>query len=71
MTKHARRFPRPWTVEEYDHSCFIIRDNSRTALAAIISPRRRLRAGTISRRMLYLIVDGGTSPALQGSRLVE
>jgi hypothetical protein len=37
----------PWaekqTVEEYDHGCFIIRDNSRTALAAIISPRRRLR----------------------------
>jgi hypothetical protein len=31
----ARRFPRPWTVEEYGESCFIVRDRNRAALAYV------------------------------------
>jgi hypothetical protein len=36
MTKHPRRFPPPWTIEEYDRRCFIIRDHNRTALAYVL-----------------------------------
>jgi hypothetical protein len=28
-----RRFPPPWTVEEYNDACFIVRDHSGQALA--------------------------------------
>ena len=35
MSERARRLPRPWTVEEYDQRCFIVRDNNRTALAYV------------------------------------
>jgi len=29
----ARRFPPPWTLEENNNACFIVRDNTRQALA--------------------------------------
>jgi hypothetical protein len=29
----ARRFPPPWTLEEYNDACFIVRDKNRQALA--------------------------------------
>jgi hypothetical protein len=28
-----RRFPPPWTIEEHNDACFIIRDKNRQALA--------------------------------------
>jgi hypothetical protein len=27
VEKEARRFPPPWSVEEYNDACFIVRDN--------------------------------------------
>ena len=29
----ARRFPPPWTLEEYNYACFIVRDKTGQALA--------------------------------------
>ena len=47
-----RRFPPPWDIEEYDRSCFIVRDNNRTALAYVYfkgEPGRRAAAGLLTR----------------------
>jgi hypothetical protein len=30
-----RRFPPPWTVEEHDQACFIVRDKNKRALAYV------------------------------------
>ena len=30
-----RRFPPPWDIEEFDRSCFIVRDNNGQALAYV------------------------------------
>jgi hypothetical protein len=52
MSERARRFPPPWTVEEYRDSCFIIRDRNRTALAYIYfedEPGRRTAADLLTR----------------------
>ena len=35
MTIAPRRFPPPWDIEEYDRSCFIVRDNNGQALAYV------------------------------------
>jgi hypothetical protein len=48
----ARRFPPPWDIEEYDRSCFIVRDNNRQALAYVYfeeQPGRRSAAGLLTR----------------------
>jgi hypothetical protein len=47
-----RRFPPPWDIEEYDRSCFIVRDNNRQALAYVYfeeKPGRRSAAGLLTR----------------------
>ena len=31
-----RRFPPPWTVEEYNDACFIVRDHNGQALACLL-----------------------------------
>jgi hypothetical protein len=31
----SRRFPPPWDIEEYDRSCFIVRDNNGQALTYV------------------------------------
>jgi hypothetical protein len=31
----ARRFPPPWSVEEYNDACFIVRDNDGQQLAYV------------------------------------
>jgi hypothetical protein len=52
MTKHLRRFPPPWDIEEYDRSCFIVRDNNRQALAYVYFEEeagRRNAAGLLTR----------------------
>jgi hypothetical protein len=38
-----RRFPPPWSVEEYNNACFIVRDNNRQQLAYVYL---RERAGS-------------------------
>ena len=35
MSVGSRRFPAPWDIEEYDRSCFIVRDNNGQALAYV------------------------------------
>ena len=32
MTESPRRFPPPWTIEEHNRSCFIVRDKNGQAL---------------------------------------
>ena len=36
-----RRFPPPWSVEEYDDKFFILRDHDRQKVAYIISRKSR------------------------------
>ncbi len=46
------RFPAPRDIEEYDRSCFIVRDNSGLALAYVYfesEPGRRAAAGLLTR----------------------
>jgi hypothetical protein len=35
MTDHPRRFPPPWTVEEYRGIAYIVRDTNRFAVAYV------------------------------------
>jgi hypothetical protein len=34
-TDYARRFPPPWTVEELNDACFVVRDHNEQALAYV------------------------------------
>ena len=48
----ARRFPRPWDIEEHNRSCFIVRDNNGQALAYVYfetEPGRRTAANLLTR----------------------
>jgi hypothetical protein len=48
----ARRFPPPWTVEEMNDACFIIRDHGGQALAYVYfddEPGRRSAAKLLTR----------------------
>jgi len=52
MTTPPRRFPPPWTVEESNNACFIIRDANGQALAYIYfedEPGRRSAAKLLTR----------------------
>jgi hypothetical protein len=47
-----RRFPPPWSVEEYNDACFIVRDNNGQQLAYIYfgdEPGRRSAAKLLTR----------------------
>ena len=47
-----RRFPPPWSVEEYNDACFIVRDHSGQALAYVYfedEPGRRAAANLLTR----------------------
>jgi hypothetical protein len=51
MTEH-RRFPPPWSVEDYDDKCFIVRDKDGQGLAYIYydeEPGRRSAAKLLTR----------------------
>jgi hypothetical protein len=37
----ARRFPPPWTFDEANHACFIVRDANKFAVAYVYFCRRR------------------------------
>ena len=47
-----RRFPPPWTVEDSNDACFIVRDNKGQALAYVFyeaEPGRRTAANLLTR----------------------
>jgi hypothetical protein len=47
-----RRFPAPWTVEEYNDACFIVRDNNGQQLAYVYfeeEPQRRTSAKLLTK----------------------
>ena len=47
-----RRFPPPWSVEEYNDACFIVRDNDGQQLASVYfeeEPGRRSAAKLLER----------------------
>jgi hypothetical protein len=48
----SRRFPPPWDIEEYNRSCFIVRNNDGQALAYVYfetEPGRRTAAKLLTR----------------------
>jgi len=48
----ARRFPPPWTIEENNDACFIVRDNNKQALAYVYfedEPGRRSAAKLLTK----------------------
>jgi hypothetical protein len=48
----ARRFPPPWSVEEYNDACFIVRDTNGQQLAYIYfedEPQRRAAAKLLTK----------------------
>jgi hypothetical protein len=48
----ARRFPPPWTIDEANNACFIVRDNTRQAIAYVYfedAPGRRSAAKLLTR----------------------
>ena len=52
MPVEQRRFPAPWDIEEFDRSCFIVRDNSGQALAYVYfeqEPGRRTASNLLTR----------------------
>jgi hypothetical protein len=64
----ARRFPPPWTIEEYAQSCWIVRDNNRTALAYVYfeeEPGRRTAATPI--RMPRITLHNRRGEFLRGT----
>ncbi len=49
---HARRFPPPWTVEDKNNACFIVRDGNGQAVAYVYyeeEPGRRSAANLMTR----------------------
>jgi hypothetical protein len=47
-----RRFPPPWTIEEYNDACFIVRDANGQALSCVYfeeEPSRRSAAKLLSK----------------------
>ena len=53
MPDEVRRFPPPWDFEEFDRSCFIVRDNNGQALAYVYfeaDPGRRTAANLLQYR---------------------
>ena len=48
----SRRYPAPWSVEEYNDTCFIVRDHDGQALAYVYfeeEPGRRSAAKLLSK----------------------
>ena len=52
MRPAARRFPPPWSVDETNNTCFIVKDNNGQALAYVYfesDPGRRRAANLLTR----------------------
>ncbi len=48
----ARRFPPPWTIEEHNDACFIVKDHNGQALAYVyfeLEPGRRTAANLLTK----------------------
>ena len=61
MTKSRRRFPPPWTVEEYRGSSYIVRDANNFAVAYVYfenEPGRRAAANLMSKDEARKIAAG-------------
>jgi len=63
----ARRFPPPWTLEENNNACFIVRDATGQALGYVYfeeEPGRRAAANLLTcdeaRRIARIVQDGQT-----------
>jgi hypothetical protein len=51
--REQRRFPPPWSVDEYNDACFIVRDRNRQALGYFYfeeEPDRRMALAYFNRR---------------------
>jgi hypothetical protein len=53
----ARRFPPPWTIEEANHACFIVRDGNRFPIAES-EPGRRAAARLMTKDEARKIAAG-------------
>jgi hypothetical protein len=64
----SRRFPPPWTVEEYNDACFVVRDHNGQKLAYVYfeeEPGRRSAAKLLSKNEARRIaVNIGKLPGL-------
>jgi len=61
MTDHPRRFPAPWTVEEYRGITYIVRDANRFAVAYVFfewEPGRRRAANLMTKDEARKIAAG-------------
>ena len=57
----ARRFPLPWTFEEANHACFIVRDANNFAVAYVYfesEPGRRTAANLMTKDEARKIAAG-------------
>ncbi len=49
----ARRFPQPWTLEDHNNACFVVKDGNGLAIAYVYyeeDPGRRTAANLMTRR---------------------
>jgi hypothetical protein len=61
MSDHRRRFPAPWTLEEANHACFIVRDGNRFPVAYVYfesEPGRRAAARLMTKDEARKIAAG-------------
>ena len=74
----ARRFPPPWTIEDYNNACFIVKDGGGQALAYVYfeeepgrrsaaklltkDEARRIAANIAKLPKLAAYVDGASAP---------
>ena len=64
MTHHPRRFPAPWTIDEANNACFIVRDRNGQALSYVYfenEPRGERRPDCL--RVTRLGGSRSTSPS--------
>ena len=64
-----RRFPPPWSVEELNDACFVVRDNNEQALAYIYyddEPGRRSAAKLLTKDAVRRIAANIAKPRTSG-----
>ena len=72
MTEFRRRFPAPWTFDEANHACFIVRDGNRFPVAYVYfepEPGRRAAANLMTKdEARKIATDIAKLPELVGRR---